>query len=81
MKQTFAVKMTNFLNAFNYYYCFGSLGTTLEGMYQAVKRGKLKQSVAVRILRYGLAKDIHYGYNNAQINEVVSNFKEELNDG
>lgn len=81
MKQKFAVKMTNFLNAFDYYYYFGSLGTTLEGMHQAVKRGKLKKSVAIRILRYGLVKDIHYGYNYAQINEVVSNFKKELNDG
>lgn len=50
-------------------------------MCQAVKQGKLKKPVAIRILRYGLARDIHYGYNNAQINEVVSNFKEELNDG
>lgn len=73
--------MTNFLNAFDYYYYFGSLGTTLEGMRQAVKHDKLKKSVAIRILGYGLARDIHYGYNNAQINEVVSNFKEELNNG
>ena len=73
--------MTNFLNAFDYYYCFGSLGTTLEDMCQAVKHGKLKKSVAIRIRRYGLARDIHYGYNNAQINEVVSDFKEELNNG
>lgn len=69
MKQKFAVKMTNFLNAFDYYYYFGSLRTTLEGMYQAAKHGKLKKSAAIRILRYGLNKDIHYGYNNAQINE------------
>ena len=75
------MKITNFLNAFYYYYYFGSLGATLEGMRQAVKHGKLKKSVAIRILRYGLNKDIHYGYNNAQINEVVSNFKEELNNG
>ena len=73
--------MTNFLNAFYYYYYFGSLGATLEGMHQAVKHGKLKESVAIRILRYGLARDIHYGYNNAKISEVVSNFKKELNDG
>lgn len=51
--------MTNFLNAFYYYYYFGSLRTTLEDMYQAVKYGKLKKSVAIRILRYGLARDIH----------------------
>ena len=73
--------MTNFLNAFDYYYYFGSLGTTLEGMRQAVKYRKLKKSVAIRILRYGLGRDIQYGYNNAQISEVVSNFKKELNDG
>ena len=73
--------MTNFLNAFYYYYYFGSLGTTLESMYQSVKHGKLKKSVAIRILKYCLARDLHYGYNNAQINEVVSNFKKELNDG
>ena len=73
--------MTNFLNAFDYYYYFGSLGATLEGMRQAVKYRKLKKSVAIRILRYGLARDIQYGYNNAQISEVMSNFKKELNDG
>ena len=73
--------MTNFLNAFDYYYYFGSLGATLEGMRQAVKHGKLKKSVAIRILRHGLARDIQYDYNNAQISEVVSNFKKELNDG
>lgn len=53
----------------------------MEGMRQAVKYRKLKKSVAIRILRYGLARDIQYGYNNAQISEVVSNFKKELNDG
>lgn len=73
--------MTNFLNAFNHYYYFGSLGTTLEAMHRAVAHGKLKTTEAIRILRYGLNKDVHYGYNVEQINKVVSSFEEEFTNG
>lgn len=73
--------MTNFLNKFYHYYCFGSIGATMDNLVVAVREEKLTIKEAIRILTKGLKEDIHYGYNATQIQNTVNKFNEEVANG
>lgn len=73
--------MTNFMNKFYHYYCFGSIGSTLDNLVTAVREKNLTIKEATKILTKGLKEDYYYNYNVTQIQNTVNKFNEEVANG